>query len=67
MRITLSGFSWKMILSFLPPSVLRYQWVAITKFLVSPNLEVRKEAFDGFVESGCMFSNVVGLEIALEV
>jgi len=41
--------------------------VTVTKPLVSSNLEVRKEALDGFFKSDCMLRKLVALEIVPEV
>jgi hypothetical protein len=41
--------------------------IAITKLLVSPDFEVRKEALDHFLESDLMLEDLVALEITLEV
>jgi hypothetical protein len=43
------------------------QLISITKFLVSSNFEIRKEALDSFLESHLMLEEFVALEIILEV
>jgi len=43
------------------------QLVPIAKPLVPPNLKVRKEALDGFVEGNCMLGKFVAFEIILKV
>jgi hypothetical protein len=43
------------------------QLISITKLLVSPNFEIRKEALDRFLESHLMLEEFVALEIILEV
>jgi hypothetical protein len=43
------------------------QLISITKFLVSLNFEIRKEALDRFFKSHSMLEEFVALEIILEV
>ena len=67
MRTTLSGLSWQMILSLLPPSVLPYQLVAVTEFLIPPNFEVCKKTLDRLVKGDLMRGKLLALKIVLEV
>jgi hypothetical protein len=41
--------------------------IAIAKFLVSPNFEIRKKALDSFFESDSMLRKLVALEIIFEI
>jgi len=41
--------------------------VTVTILLVSSNLEIRKEALDGFIEPDSMLEELIAFEIVLEV
>jgi hypothetical protein len=50
-----------------PAQCFPNQLISITKFLVSPNFEIRKEALDRFLKGHLMLEEFVALEIILEV
>jgi hypothetical protein len=52
-----------------PSSAERFpnQLVPVTKSLVSPNLEIRKEALDGFLKSDRMVGELVALEVIFKI
>ena len=67
MRTTLFAFTWKMILSLLPPSVLPINWYRSRYFLFRRIFEVREEALHGFVECDPVLEKLVAFEIVLEI